>query len=344
MENPMFTDSYKNKVHIRGGGTIGLSIGWQLVRANVPTVIFDAKKPKASSVAAGMLAPYAEALLEDSPLFKTCQKSLSLFPQFLKELQEDSCNSVSLKSSGSLLVGIDADDARWLERLCTCSKAREVEIHKLTGEQAREKEPLLSPKVNHALWIPRDANIDQKLLFQSLKKAFLARGGKIVEHQVEQLPIDEVVVIAAGAWSEKFGLPIRPLKGQIVTMKTSSPLNHMIRSPRVYLTPTSTQIIRVGATSEEAGFNLSVTGWGARSLLRDGWEIMPELDQMFLLSIDTGLRPVTSDRSLLIGKANQSGLFYATGHGRNGILLAPYTAYKLKKEICKYYSMVKAKK
>ncbi len=332
----MCIDLYKDRVHVIGGGVIGLSVGWQLMRANIPTVVFDANKPKASSVAAGMLAPHVEALIENCPLFKVCQTSLSLFPQFLHELEQDCGITPSMHTCGTLLVGIDEDDARWLERVYLHSCQRDSKVYRLTGEEARDKEPLLSARVNHALWIPEDAYIDAQSLIQSLKMAFLGRGGEIIEEQIDKLPTNKTVIIAAGAWSANFGLPIRPLRGQIITLKAHTSLSCMIRSPRVYLTPGPLNTIRLGATSEELSFDLHTTGEGVRHLLQNSWEIVPALDHMSLLSINVGLRPLAYDRSPLVGRSKKEGVFHATGHGRSGFLLAPFTAYKLKEEVYAY--------
>ncbi|MCH9627002.1 MAG: Glycine oxidase [Chlamydiales bacterium] len=336
----MSTDTFKDSVSIIGGGVIGLAVGWQLLRAGIAVTLFDARKPKASSVAAGMLAPYSEMFRERCPLFEMGQKSLGLYPQFLEELEADSGLLISIHTCGTLWVGIDRDDARWLERLRSFCP---IKVERLSGEQAREKEPLLSPRVNHALWMPGDALMDPVSLLNALKQAFLRLGGKLIEREVKSLPSGEVVV-AAGVWSGDFGLPVRPLKGEIVTVKSDLSLTHMIRSPRVYLAPGPAQTIRLGATSAELGFDLDAKGESVRTLFQDSWEVMPALDQMSIVSIDVGLRPQTLDRLPRIGESEKRGVFYATGHGRGGFLLAPYTAYKLKEEICRYYSMACSKK
>lgn len=335
----MSTDTFKGSVSIIGGGVIGLSVGWQLLSAGIAVTLFEARKPKASLVAAGMLAPYSEMFCEQCPLFEMGQKSLDLYPLFLRKLEGDSGLPISIRSCGTLWVGIDRDDARWLERLRSCCP---IKVDWLTGEEAREKEPLLSPRVNHALWVPGDAHIDPMCLLNALKEAFLNLGGVIKQKEVKTLPSGEVVV-AAGAWSGGFGLPIRPLKGEIMTVKGNLSLKHMIRSPRIYLAPGPAGTIRLGATSGELGFGLEARGESVRNLLQDSWEVMPALDQMSVMSIDVGLRPQTEDRLPCIGESNKRGIFHASGHGRGGILLAPYTAYKLKEEICRYYSMASGK-
>lgn len=341
MGSRMSTSSSGGSVTIIGGGIIGLSIGWQLLKSAYSVIIVDAAKPKASLVAAGMVAPHAEALYEQSPLYEVSLQSSSLYPHFLQELKEDSGEEVLLERCGTLFVALDSDDKRWLERHRHFAQQKGGEVHPLTGEQVREKEPLLSPRVQYGVWTPSDAYLDAKHLLGALQKAFLALGGEFVHGDIESLPKQGKVVVAAGAWSSKFDLPIRPLKGEILTVKSERSLKCMVRTPRVYLTPGSHRTIRVGATSEERGYELYARVESMRTLLQEAWEVFPSIDDASILSLEVGLRPLTPDRKLLIGRKEGTNIFYGTGHGRGGILLAPYTAYTIKEALCASYSMVK---
>lgn len=329
----MSIDIFPDELPVIGGGVIGLSIGWQLRRIGIPAAIYDCGHPQASRVAAGMIAPHAEAALVNVRLLEKGRESLALFPRFLSELANDSGMEVSLEQKGTLLVGFDRDDAQWLERI---NKRGKVAMRRLSGGEARELEPLLSPRVTRAILVEDDASIDPKVFMKSLKKAYLAIGGKIKEEHVEEAPVNGIV--AGGVWSARFGAEVRPLKGQIATFESPFPLRYMIRSPRVYLTPNGSAI-RVGATSEEASFNTDTTGEALRNLLQDGWEVLPALDSMPVVSFEAGLRPTTDSHQPLIEQ--RGGLFFATGHGRSGFLLAPYTAYKIKEMVCRYYSTAK---
>ena len=336
MGNPMFIDSYTAEVPVVGGGVIGLSIGWQLMRAGIPAVVYETDCPKASDVAAGMLAPHAEAAVVSARLLEFGRESLSLFPHFLDELAEDSGVLLPFEKKGTLLVGIGRDDAEWLSHIYNANR---VPMRRLSGEEARALEPLLSPRVTHALLIENEASLDPKAFMSTLKKAFLARGGEIRRNRIEDPPAHGV--IAAGVWSSFFGAKVRPVKGQILTLKATFPLRWMIRSPRIYLTPNGSSI-RIGATSEETAFNSETTGEALRVLLQDGWEILPALDFMPFVSFDAGLWPATDDHLPLIEQ--KGGLFFATGHGRSGFLLAPYTAYKIKEMVCRFYSTANSRK
>lgn len=304
------------RVLIRGAGVIGLSIGWQLARQGFEVEIFDKKAAgqEASAVAAGMLAPYSENL----PLGKI---SLDLYPQFLKELSEDSKIHLTLQRTGTLYVGITSDDRRFLERLLSPEAAW------LPATSARQKEPLLSPRVTSAIWIPNEAHIQNQKLLEALKIAFETCGGVLHEH----FPVDKLegpcVIDCRGAWSES----VYPNKGQILTlaMPSGMSLNHMIRTPRVYLVAKNDGTLRVGATSEEVGFDQTVKAGAVLELLQAAYEVVPAIAQMPLQKAEANFRPASLDGLPCIdGKR-------ATGHGRSGILLAPYTAYETVRKLCK---------
>lgn len=344
-------------VHIIGGGVIGLSIGWQLARKGLKVEIFERDKAGRSAgwVSAGMLSPHAEMGFEEIELFKLGRISLDMYPKFLEELYEDSGAKVSFEKCGSLMVGFDRDDTERLRRLYEFRDKVGLPVHWITGSEARELEPMLSPKCTSSIWIPDDAQVNNRELIDAVKSAFKNRGGilhentqvkSIVTHndKIQAIITDEgeieasLVILCAGAWSkqiegipEQLQPPIRPVKGQIISLKMneSVKLSHAIRAPDVYLVPKSDGRLLVGATNEEMGFDTNPTAGEIYRLLERGWETIPAIYDLPIDAIEVGLRPGSRDHEPIIGDSEIEGLYYATGHYRSGILLTPVTAKEL---------------
>ena len=348
-------------IGIVGSGIIGLSAGWQLVRQGLAVTLFERDRAgqAASWVASGMLAPYAEVGFEEVDLMELGQYSLSQYPRFLDELHEDAGFAPKLDRCGTLFAGLDRDDTEYLRRLHAFRSELGLQAELLTGSAARECEPLLSPRVTSALWLPDDAQVDNRSLIRALRQAFLNRGGVLHEQtRVQALDIAqgrvrgldvtedrypfEAVVVAAGCWLHDLGgipvthrPPIRPVKGQILTLRKTEAfgVRSIVRTPRVYLAAKADGRIRVGATSEEQGFDTRPTAGGVKELLEEAWDVVPAIYDLPLEEVLAGLRPASRDHAPVIGKSGLDGLYYATGHYRHGILLAPITAYGLAEEI-----------
>jgi len=345
------------KIAIIGGGIIGLSLGWQLQRKGKKVKILERGESGkgAAWVAAGMLAPQAEMGFEEIELFNLCRKSLDLYPQFLDELYQDSGIRVEVEWCGTLLVGFHRDDNERLRRFYNFRERVGLPVEWLSGSEARELEPALSPKCSSAIWIKDDAQIDNRALLRALKKAFVSTGGELCDdHCVEKINITdegargvhvhgsdfqtEAVVVCAGSWSKQIqGVPedllppVRPVKGQIISLMASNGLNltHALRAPDVYLVPKRDGRLIVGASVEEMGFDTNPTAGEIFRLLERAWEAVPAIYELPIASIDVGLRPGSKDHQPIIGGSTVKGLYFATGHHRNGILLAPMTAYEL---------------
>lgn len=345
-------------IAIIGGGIIGLSIGWQLVRRSVPVMLFERDEIPgrgASWVAAGMLAPHSEVGFEEEEFLRLGVESLHQFPRFLDELAEDGGKHVALDERGTMIVGFHRDDTERIRRLFEFREHLGLPVRWLPGTEGREIEPLLSPKITGAIWLPDDSQINNRELVVVLKKAFVARGGIINENkQVTSVEIDgssiaavhcgaerfetSAAVIAAGCWSNRIdGIPdairppVRPVKGQIVSLRMDGEFDfkHVVRAPDVYLLPKDDGRLVVGATQEEMGFDTTPTAGPIMRLLERGWEAIPSIFDLAIDSIEAGLRPGSRDHEPLIGDTSVDGLFYATGHHRHGVLLAPITAYAL---------------
>ncbi|MCH9625553.1 MAG: Glycine oxidase [Chlamydiales bacterium] len=312
------------KTVVVGGGIIGKSVAWQLQKSGIATTLLDPGRPNASCVAAGMLSPFVEAPFENAKWLEIGKKSFELYPAFLEELSQDSGEQIELIRSGSLLVALDQDDAHWIEQ-----------TYKASLEDIREKEPFLSPKITGGLFFAQEAQIEPKKLLKALKKAFLARGGRFFYATIDPQKIQaDHLIICAGVFSKQFGAPVFPMKGEIITLKSPITLKHMVRTPRLYITPFPDGTLRLGATNHEKGLNLSLQSGSLRTLLQEAFEALPLIDEMPLISCEVGLRPTTSSHLPLIEEKNNT--IFATGHGRSGFLWAPYTAQQIvRRMLCK---------
>lgn len=350
-----------NNTIIIGGGIIGLSVGWQLLKKGVQVEILEREKQGGltSYVSAGMLAPQAEMGFEEIDLFNYCRYSLDLYPKLIEELKTDTGIDVILDRCGAIMTAFDRDDNERLRRLYDFREKVGLPVQWITGSEAREIEPYLSPKCVSAIWIPDDAQVDHRKLLEALKAAFISLGGKYYEeHNVEKINIDagrvksilvhgkdvaaEKIIVCAGSWSKLIGglpenvqPPVRPVKGQIISLRQdeSCQVKHAIRSPDVYILPKPDGRLLVGATVEEMGYDLHPTAGEIYRLLERGWETVPSIYDLKILALEVGLRPGSRDHMPIIGGCDIKGLYFATGHYRNGILLTPATAYDLSEHI-----------
>ncbi|HZK75960.1 MAG TPA: glycine oxidase ThiO [Candidatus Kapabacteria bacterium] len=354
---------------IVGGGIIGLSIGWRLLRAGAEHVeIFEAGEAGRSSaawVAAGMLSPRAEAGFEDLDIYEEGLRSLELYPKFLDDLRDDVDElAPSIDHCGALVLAVNADQSRELDRQFEFRKRAGIPVQKLSGEAAREREPLLSTKVTAALWLEQDAQINNRKLLIALKAAFLKRGGLLREGSRvseivtrddravavrcgEEKEEAETITIAAGAWSSNIGgltpdIPVRPVKGQMIGLRMTpqSRLRQPVRTSNVYLVPKDDGRLLVGATAEEVGFDKRIIAGNIMELLHHAWEIVPAIYELEIEELLASFRPATRDHRPIVGISETENLFYATGHWRHGILMAPLAADLLSKIIIEPVSVM----
>lgn len=344
-------------VIIVGGGVIGLATGFELVRRGTDVTIFERDRAGrgTSYLAAGMLAPDAEIEFEELELYRLNRESLRRWPEFAGRVEEASGQSVDYRDEGTLIVADDRDSAEALERRYDFQREQGLDVEWLTGEEAREIEPFLAPRLSAAVFSPSDHQVDNRRLVEALRTAFRAEGGTLHEDApVEAIipdadapgvrPVDGEpvtagrVVLAAGVWSRDLeGLTpdaqpvIRPVKGQVLQLRreTTFDLQHVVRGPEAYLAPKSDGRVVVGATSEEMGFDTTVTAGGMYDLLEGAWEVVPGIYDLPMDETWAGLRPASRDHSPLIGESAAPGVIMATGHYRHGILLTPVTAEEL---------------
>lgn len=336
---------------------IGLATGWTLAREGVPVTLFERDRAGrgTSWLAAGMLAPDAEIGFEELELYALSRESLRRWPDFARAVEADSGRSVDYRDEGTLIVADDRDSAEAIRRLYDFQQEQGLAVEWLTGDEAREVEPFLAPRLSGAIFAPADHQVDNRLLLDALRDALRAAGGTLHEHTSVEAIIPDAeapavrtadghrvagrqVIVAAGVWSRQLdGLEpaarpsVRPVKGQMLELQMERPfgLEHVVRGPDAYLAPKSTGRLLIGATSEEMGFDTDVTAGGLYDLLEGAWEVVPGIYDLPLRDTWAGLRPASRDHAPVLGAAAAPGVIYATGHYRHGILLAPVTAQEI---------------
>ena len=345
-------------VAVIGGGVIGLAIAWRAAGQGHRVCVLERGElgVGASHVAAGMLAPVTEADAGELALLALGLRSARDWPAFASELEQAAGADPGLRRSGALVVARDRDEAEALERELALRVELGLDVQRLLPSAARRLEPALAPTVRLALDVPGDHSADPRALVLALAQAarhagVTLRTGACVERVASRggrvtgvgLAGGEVVragrvVVAAGAWSAAIEglprIPLRPVKGQILRLRDPAHhgpghglLGRILRFEGGYLVPRGDGRYVLGATMEERGFDTTVTAGGLYELLRDAGELVPGVHELVIEEMSAGLRPATPDNAPVLGPADElAGLHWATGHHRNGILLAPVTA------------------
>jgi glycine oxidase len=340
-------------VAVVGAGVIGLACAWRAAEAGLSVIVLDRDQPGAgaSGVAAGMLAPVTEASWGEEALLELNLASARRWPGFDGELRERAKASTGYEPRGALVVAVDRDDAEELRRLHRFQHSLGLDVSWLTRSECREMEPGLAPGIAGGIQAPQDHQVEPRALVRALVAALERAGGRlaagtevraveVANGRVAALATDEGrlvaghAVIAAGCWSPAIdGLageapPVRPVKGQILRLGgRRSPLAaRAVHTPRCYVVPRASGEVVVGATVEERGFDDAVTAGGVQDLLEAAHEALPDVRELELLEASARLRPGTPDNLPVVGGGEVDGLVWATGHYRNGILLAPLTA------------------
>lgn len=325
----------------------------------------DAAGHGATWAAAGMLAAHVEAEPGEERLLPLLLESRAMWAEFGRDLEAASGLAVDYRDEGTLVVALDRDDTERLKFSYDYHRSMGLEMEWLSGAEARRLEPHLASGVAAGVFSPLDHQVDNRKVVVALKAAFVKAGGALREHaEVEEILVEggavrgvlvggerveaEAVVIAAGAWSRNLkGLPdhlrppVRPVKGQMLSlvMPADAPLlRHVVWGPGTCLVPRKNGRLFVGATVEEMSFDTNMTAGGVYDLLRRAWETLPGIYDLPIDEMWAGLRPTSRDDAPLLGPVSgpltgagevvgeAAGLIMATGHHRNGILLAPITA------------------
>jgi glycine oxidase len=346
-----------SRVVVIGGGVIGLAIAWRAGQAGRDVTVLERGEPGGGTswVAAGMLGPIAEAAPGEEPLLALGQASARAYPSFISDLVSAAgVADVGYTPCGTLLTARDGDEAQALVRELELRERLGLRVQRLRASEARRREPALAPSLRLALDVPDDHAIDPRKLTQVLSTAVRRAGGELRERTPaaelvvadgrvrgvmlgdgERVECDQVV-IAAGVWSTQIagipphaGIPIGPVKGQILRLHDPAGpglLSRVVRRAGVYIVPRGDGRYVIGGTMEERGFDTTVTAGAVFELLRDAIELVPGVSELVIDECSAGLRPGTPDNLPVIGHSDVEGLYWATGHRRGGVLLAPITA------------------
>ncbi len=339
-------------VIVVGGGIIGCAIAYALAKEGISVRLIERQEPgcEASRAAAGMLAPQSEVMHEPhGPFFELCRASLHLYPDFIAEIEEVTGLSIEYRREGALFLAFDFAEGEVLAAAYEKQKAIGLAIEDLTADEVREREPALSEAVQMALLLPEDHQVDNQKLMEALPLAAQRRGVEILTGQPvlglmrekdrvvgvrtsHDVYTAACVINCAGAWAATVDphrhppLPVKPIRGQIVVLRTRAPLlEHVVHSANCYIVPRRDGRLLVGSTMEDVGYEKRVTADALLRLLSAARQVLPAIERSTFVEAWAGFRPDTPDHLPILGEA-EPGLLIATGHFRNGILLAPITA------------------
>ncbi len=350
-------DATDHDAVVVGAGVIGLACAWRAAQSGLDVLVLERDRPGAgaSNVAAGMLAPVGEASWGEDRLLDLALASHRLWPEFAAELSRAAGREPGLLELGALHIALDRDEAAELRRRYELMREHGLDAEWLAPSACRALEPGLGGGGHGGVHAPHESAVDPRVLIEALVAAFEAAGGRIEVGTANEPLIEgdrlagvrtaagaerraRNVLLAAGSWSAADWLPesarpaVRPVKGQILTLAgpVSEPVcERIVVTERIYVVPRGDGRLVVGATVEEQGFDTRVTAGGVHELLREGYRALPQIAELELVETVAGLRPTTPDNLPLIGPGAMDGLVLATGHFRNGILLAPLTAERI---------------
>jgi glycine oxidase len=348
------TSQAAGDVVVVGGGVVGLGVAWRAAQAGMAVTVVDPAPGRGASwAAAGMLAPVTEVHYGEQALLRLNLAAADRWPAFAAELEEAAGAPIGYRRCGTLTVARDADDNAALEDLYRFQRRCGLQVERLRSRDCRRLEPGLAPSVRGGVLAPGDHQVDNRAMADALQAAGERAGVRLLLGRVAELLVDGervtgvtlaggaslpagTVVLAAGCWSRDLGglaaellPPVRPVKGQLLHLRgpAADPLcRRNVRGLEVYVVPRADGRVVVGATVEEQGFDARVTAGAVHDLLRAALELLPDVAELELAETVAGLRPGSPDNAPLLGPAGVDGLVVATGHYRNGILLAPVTA------------------
>jgi glycine oxidase len=341
-------------VVIVGGGVIGLMIARDLAQRDVDVMVIERGSlgAEASHAAGGILGPQAEADCADD-FFELASQSRDLYPALAASLFEQTGIDIELDTTGTLYLAFTEKDETEIEERYEWQTRAGLSVSKLGSDEVRNLEPIIAQNVRAGLYFPRDIQVDNRKLISALIAANQKLGVRLVKWtEVKSIEVvggriagvmtshgrvsSDRLVLAAGAWTNMIStgnelgemqrVRIEPVRGQMVCLQTDPrAARHILYSPRGYVVPRRDGRLLCGSTAEYAGFTKEVTPEGIAKILANTHEIAPALSSLPLASTWSGLRPRAEDGLPVIGPTGIDGLFYATGHYRNGILLAPIT-------------------
>ncbi|MEG3639934.1 glycine oxidase ThiO [Magnetococcus sp. PR-3] len=339
------------KVVIVGAGVMGTACAFRLLEQGYQVTLLEKALPGAesSAAAAGILGAQSE-VSGTGAFLELCVASRGMFREFVQRLEEVSGVHCGYEDSGVLEVAMDPAEGRLAAGRAEWMMDRDLRVEILDRDDARKLEPALSDQIIGANYYPDDHQVEPVALSRSLAAAVSRLGGTFRsgvqvtglqlqgERVVGVCAADEVihgdhVIIAGGAWSSLIkGLPplrthVKPMSGQILQVEMRPPsFRHVVYGYKGYIVPRADGRVVMGSTLEDRGFDKAVTTEGLQRITNMALEMVPGLSQARMTDAWAGLRPATGDGQPLLGQGPWQGLYFATGHYRNGILMTPITA------------------
>jgi glycine oxidase len=339
-------------VLVVGAGIIGHAVAWELASRGARVNIVDPRGTGqgASRASAGVLAPAIEGHSET--FLRLASGSLGCYDAFIARLRSESDHPVEYRRSGTLQVALDDAQAAELDAIARRLEGSGVAHTLMDAAHVHGVEPSLSERAAAGLLIPEHGYVRVPALLAALADAASRRGVSVSASAARRVERDgaglrlvtadgtltaDAVVLAAGAWSGDVVIspstttPVRPIRGQLLQLQCPEPLvSRVIWGRDCYLVPWRDGSLLVGATVEDAGFDERATAGGVEHLLSSARALLPAVSTAEFHEVRVGLRPATADELPIIGPSStMRGVFYATGHYRNGVLLAPLTAAML---------------
>ena len=355
--------SKHHDVIVVGGGIIGLAIAWRSAQSGRRVALVDPNPGLGATwAAAGMLAPVSEVHFGEQALAALNLAASAAWPAFAVDLQVASGMAVRFRPDGTLLVAGDPSDRGSIDRTLAFHQAIGLPATRLGARSCRESEPMLAPGISGGVDLPEDHQVDNRAVVAALIEACRSTGVTMVVDRVVRVdvggqpdPVQQVqgvaletgtaltaasVVISAGSRSGEVGglpeawrPPVRPVHGVTVRLQARHGVPRLRRTVRAlvhgrscYLVPRDDGSLVLGATVDERSGALDVPLGGLADLLADARRIVPAIDEYSVLEMAPGLRPGSPDNGPIVGTTPILGLLVATGHYRNGVLLAPATA------------------
>lgn len=340
----------RSEVLIAGGGIIGLAIACELRKQGLDVLLIEKGVPgeEASRAAVGVLAPHAGPGGR-TPFLELLRRALSIFPGFVEEVERESSTEVEFRRGGLYYLALDEKEECELADRYQWQLSAGIETVPVSPGEIREAEPWVGENVLKGISFSDDCQVDNQKLVAALRnwaerigvrfscgeeaRSLVIRQDRMCGVTTERGTYESrFVVLAAGAWSGlipglPFKLPVRPSRGQILEFQGDRPLfRRVIHTPGIYLVSRSDGRLFVGTTVESAGFEKAATAKGIRKLVNGMLRINPRLETLKFNRVWTGFRPRAKDSQPVLGTSPVEGLLLATGHFRNGILLAPLTA------------------